>query len=151
MVVGLLSVLFFLLGFLWVPGPGLCLTKWTNWSISVDLLVAAETGLHGRGLLLVSEKIKKYIKNIWKISEKKLPEGWRVGQGCDGGVRSELRFWQSEVAKYRGVLAGHGEEGVLPRGRQGEARARDGFLRLSGRHRPRLRQRFIFFQDAGCL
>ena len=55
MVFGLLSLLFFLLGFLWVPGPGLCLTKWTDWSVSVDLLVTAQTGLHGRRLLLVSE------------------------------------------------------------------------------------------------
>ena len=117
MVVGLLSVLFFLLGFLWVPGPGLCLTKWTNWSISVDLLVAAETGLHGRGLLLVSE-------------------GRRVGQRGDGGVVTKLRLGEAEVTKYGGVLAGHGEEGILLWGRQRQAGAGDGLLSFSARHRP---------------
>ena len=117
MVSGLLSVLFFLLGFLWVPRSGLCLTKWTDWSISVDLLVTAQTGLHRRRLLLVSE-------------------GRGVGQRSNGGVVTELRLGEAEVTEYWGVLPSHGEEGILLRGRQRQSRARDGFLSFSCRHWP---------------
>ena len=85
----------------------------------MDLLVTAQTGLHGRRLLLVSE-------------------GRRVGQRGDGGVVPELRLGETEVTEYWGVLPSHGEEGVLLRGRQRQARAGDGFLCFSGRHWPGL-------------
>ena len=58
------------------------------------LLVTAQAGLHGRRLLLV-------------------PEGWRVGQRGDTPVGTELRLGEAELTEYRGVLTGHGEEGVL--------------------------------------
>lgn len=85
----------------------------------MDLLVTAQTGLHRRRLLLVSE-------------------GRRVGQRCNGGVVAELRLGEAEVPEYWGVLPSHGEEGVLLRGRQRQARAGDGFLCFSRRHRPGL-------------
>ena len=83
----------------------------------MDLLVTAQTGLHGRRLLLVSE-------------------GRWVGQWSDGGMVTELRLGEAEVTKYRGVLACHREEGILLGGRQREAGAGDGFLSFSGRHWP---------------
>ena len=83
------------------------------------LLVTAQAGLHGRWLLLV-------------------PEGGRVGQRGDTPVGPELRLGEAELTEYRGVLAGHGEEGVLLGRGQAQAGAGQDLLRLSGRHRPRV-------------
>ena len=83
------------------------------------LLVTAQAGLHGRRLLLV-------------------PEGWRVGQRGDTPVGPELRLGEAELTEYRGVLTGHGEEGVLLGRGQAQAGAGQHLLGLSGRHRPRV-------------
>lgn len=128
--------LFLLLRFLWVSRSWLCLAERTDWCISVDLLVTAQTCLHWRGLLLVSE-------------------GRRVGYRSDRAMISKLRFGQTKIAKYWGMLSssGHWEEGILLRGSKGRGWTKWGkwFLRVSDRHRPRFCQGFIFFQDASRL
>ena len=45
---------------------------------------------------------------------------------------------EAELTEYRGVLTGHGEEGVLLGRSQAQAGAGQHLLGLSGRHRPRV-------------
>ena len=94
--------------------------------------MTTETRFHRGWLLLISER-------------------WWIWKGSYWAVISKLRFWQSEVSKYWGVLASHGEEGILLWGWQRQAGTRDWFLWLSDGHGPGIWQRFIFFQHAGWL
>ena len=126
-------LLLFLFWLLWVSWSGFSFTKWTNGSISMNLLVTTKTGLHRRRLLLVSE-------------------GRRIGNWCDTAVITKLWFRKSQIAKYWWVLTSwcHGEEGILLWGWQSQSwTSQLGFLRFSDRHRPGLWQRLIFFQNSG--